>query len=512
MYLLTAQEMRRLDELSIRRDGIPSLVLMENAGRETFRVIKKILRNLRGKRIAVFCGPGNNGGDGLVLLRLLLKAGAKATAVCLFSEESLEGDPLEQFRKLRKGRGKVTFVVDSTSLRKEMTAMGEIHLVVDALFGTGLTRPLEGIFKEAVEGLNAVKAIRVAIDIPSGLSADTGGILGAAFKADHTVALGFPKKGFFLGEGGEYCGTLHVVPIGLSEKAVSESKPDTYLITRDDLGTLFRPRRKQTHKGTYGHVFTIGGSTGKTGAAVMTAWGALSAGAGLSTLALPERAYSRLDPNALEIMTKPIPDDGRGFFSSHNSREVLSLVDKASVVALGPGIGTGEETVRFVHEIVRHCRAPLVIDADGLNAVSSDPAILKLREGFTLLTPHPTEMARLLHTTTDTVQKDRIDAARSFARDHRVHVVLKGYRSIVAFPDGEIWINPTGGPAMATAGSGDVLTGIYAGLLSEFGPVKQAVLGGVFLHGLVGDLLADKGKRVVMATDLIKNLHLAFKA
>lgn len=510
MYLLTSEEMRRLDDLSIKRDGIPSLRLMEEAGHQSFLAIKKNLPKLRGKKIFIFCGPGNNGGDGLALLRHLLKNGTAASALCLFSKGELQGDPLEQFKKLGKGAEKVLFAGSFQALRKKGEALGKMHLVVDALFGTGLTRPLEGFFREAIEWMNTLTAKRVAIDIPSGLSADTGEILGAAFKADHTVTLGFPKRGLFLGSGSEYAGRIHVVPIGLSDKAVSEIRLKTHLITRADIGPVVLPRKKNSHKGTYGHSFTIGCSTGKVGAGIMTALGSLAAGAGLSTLLLPRSAHNRVDPGALEIMIEPVEDDGRGFFTSEKASPVLSLVKKSSVVAIGPGMGTDQATVQFVREFVRLCTVPLVVDADGLNALAEDPSPLSGRKYFTLLTPHPAEMARLLRTTTDLVQKDRIGAARSFARDHQVHVVLKGYRSVVAFPDGEVWINPTGGPAMATAGAGDVLTGIYAGLISEFGPVKKAVLAGVFLHGLVGDLLAAGGRRVVMATEILKNLRLGY--
>ena len=511
MYLLTSQEMRRLDELSIGRDGIPSLTLMENAGRQTFLVIKKIVPKLRGRKIFIFCGPGGNGGDGLVLLRHLLKGGAKAEAFCLFSRDQLKGDPLEVFQKLGKGEKNVFFISPFKSLRKKVGGLGKPHFVVDALFGTGLARPLEGIFREAVDWLNSLEAKRLAIDIPSGLSSDSGEILGTTFTADHTVALGFPKRGLFVGGGSERCGEIHVVPIGLSEKAIAELKSETHLITRGDVGIVANPRKKRSHKGTYGHAFTIGGSTGKIGAGVMAASAALKGGAGLSTLVLPRSAYDRIDPTSLEIMVEPVEDSGNGFFREVDVDRVLSKMEKASVASLGPGLGMEEETVAFVRDFVRRCPLPLIVDADGLNAVARSPAILSERKGFTLLTPHPTEMARLIRKTTEEVQRNRIGTARVFAMEHRVHVVLKGYRSVVAFPDGEVWINPTGGPAMASAGAGDVLTGICAGLISEFGPVKEGVLAGPFLHGLVGDLLAKKGNRVVMATEILKNLRLGYQ-
>ena len=282
------------------------------------------------------------------------------------------------------------------------------------------------------------------------------------------------------------------------------------LISIKQFKNLLKPRKPDTNKGTYGHVYVIGGSYGKIGAGILATWSALKSGAGLSTLILPDSCYKKIDLNALEVMYEPVKDVGRGFFSDANVKTVLQKITKASVVVLGPGLGDNPKTFSFVQKILPKINTPVVLDADGLNAISKNPKILLKRKCLTFLTPHPGEMSRLTGLSISRIQENRAKIASEFSKKYKVILLLKGHKSVVAFPDGSTWINPTGNPAMASAGQGDVLSGIYAGLLSEFCIKKEVFLFGCFLHGLVGDLLVKEKRRVVLAADIISHLHLAY--
>lgn len=520
MYLLTAQEMRKLDELSIKRDGTPSLKLMENAGNGVFRVLTKTLRRLSNRRVAIFCGSGNNGGDGLVVARLLSKNKIPVFVFLLGDPAGLKGDPATEFARFTESGGHFDVCVKLSDIKKRFISLPRPGVVVDAIFGTGLSRPLKGFYRGVINWLNQLNVHRLSIDSPTGLSADTGLPLGSSFRADETVTLGLPKIGFFLNRARDYVGTLHVVDIGLSEKAMEDIDPKTFLITRDDVADLLTGRPRNAHKGSFGHVFTIGGSRGKIGAGIMAAHTALRAGAGLSTLIYPRSAMSQIDSGALEVMYEPIDDRGDGYFARGHAEEVLGLVSKASVVALGPGLGGNPRTVSFVHEFLKRYHGPLIIDADGLNAIAKGLRHLRGRSDLTLLTPHPGEMGRLIHKSSRYVQGHRLEVVHALSSRLGVHILLKGYRSLLCLNNDKFWINPTGSSAMASAGQGDVLTGIYAGLMAQerqatlrqggtTGAPLKSLLFGCLLHGLVGDILAKK-QRVVLATDIAKNLHLGY--
>ena len=282
------------------------------------------------------------------------------------------------------------------------------------------------------------------------------------------------------------------------------------LISIKQFKNLLKPRKSDTNKGSYGHVYVIAGSYGKIGAGVLATLSVLKSGAGLSTLILPDSCYKKIDLNALEVMYEPIKDAGRGFFSDADVKTVLQKITKASVVVLGPGLGDNPKTFSFVQKILPKINTPVVLDADGLNAISKNPKILLKRKCLTFLTPHPGEMSRLTGLSISRIQENRAKIASEFSKKYKVILLLKGHKSVVAFPDGSTWINPTGNPGMASAGQGDVLSGIYAGLISEFGIKKEVFLLGCFLHGLVGNLLVKKGERVVLGTEIIKNLKIGF--
>lgn len=483
MYLLTRKEMCLLDELSIKKYKIPSKRLMENAGRAVFKVIQKKMKGgIQGKTFLVFCGPGNNGGDGLVIARLLEKSGGKVVVINLANQKKL----------------------------KEIKS----DLIIDAIFGTGLTRPVTGFYRKTIHWINGQKTPKISVDIPSGLNADSGKPMGISVKANWTVTFQFPKRGFFFHQAASFVGELHVVSIGLASQAIKTIDPKTHLITSDEFTKILQPRAKNSHKGSFGHIFIIACSEGKIGAGIMAAYSALKVGGGLSTLILPESAYKKINSQSLEIMYEPIFDQSRGFFTKKEAPLVLKKIKEASVVAIGPGLGDHPQTNQFIWEIIQKFNGPLIIDADGLNALAKKSFLLKKRKGLTLLTPHPGEMGRLIGKTISYVQNHRLEIVSSFAKKQGVYLLLKGYRSILATPHKNVWINPTGNPAMASAGQGDVLTGIYAGLLAQY-PVEAQLIAplllGCFLHGLVGDILAKKGNRVVMAMDIAKNINLGFK-
>ena len=502
MHLLTSQQARDLDALTIKK-GTPSSVLMENAGRGVFKFIRKHFKQIKNKKFVVVCGPGNNGGDGFVVARYLARSHAQVNVFIMGHPQKLKGDSLENFIKLKKTRVQIQLLSP-----KLLSQSIQTDCLVDAVFGTGLSRNISGFPQKLIEWMNAQEAFKISIDIPSGLDANTGMALGSAFKAHHTVTFGFPKCGFFMQEASSYVGHLNIVDIGL----LDFSHHPLQLITKKDIQNLLKQRKALTHKGTYGHAMTIACSENKMGAGLMSSHAALRAGAGLSTLILPAAAFGHIDTNKPEIMFEPIGAPTQKAFKKSDVPIVLKKIKQASVVALGPGLGMAPSTIGFVWQLVSQIKQPLIIDADGLNAVSKNPRILLRRKNkTTVLTPHPAEMGRLIGKTTAFVQKNRRTVARQLAQKFGAIVLLKGFRSLVAFPNGNIWVNPTGNASMAVAGQGDVLCGLYAGLVSEFGPCDEVFLLGCFLHGLVGDLLAKKGARVVRPTDIIQNLHLGWR-
>lgn len=510
MKIVTAEQMRELDTLSIERDGIPSLRLMENAGRQVFHFLIKKFGKKKGLHVVLFCGPGNNGGDGLVLARLLLKKKVSVQVLLLTDPKDIKGDAKTQYNKIKKFSSIINSVSSLTDLKK-FAKVRKSTVFVDALFGTGLSRPVTGIFKQVILWINKQRVPVISVDSPSGLDANSGKTLGLAISADATVTLGLPKKGFFLHQGPVLTGQVTIVDIGLSKKALAEIYTPIHLITPADILTCTKTRERESHKGSYGHVYVVASSYGKLGAGIMATLSSLRGGAGLATLVLPDSAYAKINMQAPEIMFAPVNDCGRGYFVKKNGGEVLRLAKGASVMALGPGLGTKPQTILFVHELVKKWRGVLIVDADGLNALAKKPGLLLARCGPTLLTPHPAEMGRLVGKSTAYVQAHRMEVAAKFAKKYGVVVLLKGYHSVVAMPDGQIWINPTGNPAMASAGQGDVLTGLYAALIAQFSFCREALLFGCYLHGLVGDLLFQKGYRVTMATDIMMNLGLGYR-
>jgi len=502
-YLLTADEMREMDRRTIESFGIPGRVLMENAGRGATRLLLENFGDLSGKKIGVLSGKGNNGGDGFVVARYLSQAGVAVTVYLLTKSSLLTGDAAANFAILAPLKIPIIEMPDEqTFFQHELSQ----DIWVDAILGTGLSSEVKGYFKTVIEFVNASDKPAFAIDIPSGLNSDTGQPCGTCIRAKATATFAYPKIGHFLYPGAAYCGKVGIVNIGIPNFIAKEVNPRQYLLMPDTF--KFVHRSPDAHKGKSGHLLVIAGSPGKTGAAAMTAMSAMRAGAGLVTLGIPKSLNPILETLGIEAMTCPLPETEDGALDESAYEKIMELSKGKQAIAIGPGLGQAEQTRKLIHQIVRTSKIPLVIDADGLNALSSD--ILKERKAKTVLTPHPGEMARLSGMTTSEIQQDRITCARSFASEFNVHLVLKGAGTVVAHPDGRIFINSTGNSGMASGGMGDVLTGVIGGLIAQGMPTEEAARAGVYLHGAAADMIAKKiGAVGFLATEVIAAIPLA---
>ncbi len=507
MKILTAEQMRQVDRRTIEM-GIPGIVLMENAGHRVVEFLAERFRPLTEQRVVIVCGKGNNGGDGMVVARQLwTRLRPRELHVVLAGDPAeLKGDAAQNFRMLQ--------VVGCPVVREIRPEMRRATLVLDALLGTGLKGPVTGPMLEWIREINNGFPLArvVAIDIPSGVESDAADTPGEAVRADYTVTFTAPKVGQILPPNCRRVGRLRVAAIG-SPPELFEQDESLFLslLEAREISHLFAPRVPWAHKGDFGHVLVVGGSRGKSGAAAMAGLAALRAGAGLVTVASAASAIPLIASHAPELMTEPLPETPEGAIASEALPRVLELAANKDVIALGPGLGTHQETIAVVRQLFDRLPQPVVVDADGLNALAGT--------GFTgegktrILTPHPGEMGRLLGAGTREVLADRVGVARSFAMARRVVLVLKGYRTLIASPDGRVRVNPTGGPGLASGGSGDILTGAIAGLLAQFpdDPALTAAAG-VYLHGLAGDLgSAELGEQALIATDLLKHFPAAMR-
>jgi ADP-dependent NAD(P)H-hydrate dehydratase / NAD(P)H-hydrate epimerase len=517
MKALTAAKMREVDRLTTERYGIASLDLMENAGRSVAEYVAGRHKNLDRSRIVVLCGKGNNGGDGFVAARYLAEFGARPAVYLLGAAEDVRGDAAVNLKRWHSA-GPIHSVLAPDDLAGVREALAAAGLVVDALLGTGLNGPASGLYAMAIEEVNrlAARAEIISIDIPSGMSADAFASPGPVVVASATITFTAPKIGMLLPPNAEQVGRLIVQAIG-SPRELYENDESLGLhwLEPSEFQALPLRRAPNTHKGTYGHALIVAGSHGKSGAAALAGMGALRAGVGLATAATPAPVLGLVAQHMPELMTEPLEatPEGSIAFRAYESGVWRHLLEGKTAVAIGPGLTTNPETVRFVRAAVADCPIPLILDADGLNAFDRDSGALKNHRAPLAMTPHPGEMARLAGTTSAQVQERRLDVALETARAWNAFVILKGFRTIVATPDGRAFVNSTGNPGMATGGTGDVLTGILAGLTAWFGAAHwETVLGlGVYLHGLAGDLAAERlGEASLIATDLVQALPQAF--
>ncbi|HEY8152928.1 MAG TPA: NAD(P)H-hydrate dehydratase [Myxococcota bacterium] len=499
--LASADEMRALDRHTIETLGVPGELLMESAGRAVAEAALGLLTP--GTSVLVVCGRGNNGGDGLVAARHLYALGVPVRVALLGSAASLRGDAAASLRRARAA---------GVPIEGERWRAPAAGVIVDAIFGTGLSRPVEGAAASSIRRIAASRAaspeaLRVlAVDLPSGLCADTGQVLGAAAPADLTVTLALPKPGLVLEPGRTLAGRVRVARIGIADTAPGVTLA-TSLWTRAGAGARLPARPAAGHKGTFGHVLLVAGSEGKTGAAALAAYGAAYSGAGLVTIACPAGVNDVLELLCTEAMTAPVPDTAQRAFAASAAEAVLALAATREAVGLGPGIGRSAETLAFVGAIAKRLERPLVLDADALFAFAGEPERLASRSAPCVLTPHPGEAAALLGSDAASLNRDRLGAARRLARLTGSVVLLKGAASVTAAPDGRAVVNPTGGPALASGGTGDVLLGIVTSFLAQGMEAFEAAALAAFLHGAAADRIARRtGPAGLLASQLATEL------
>ncbi len=514
MKITTAAEMRDIDRLSTEQHGVPSLTLMENAGAAVARFA--IAKFPKAWRFTIFCGKGNNGGDGFVAARKLGNEGRRVVVVLLADPSELKGDAAEMFRTM----GHDPLVVKSADdlQREQITLALKADVLIDAILGTGFRPPVTGLYADAIKLINGTKKPIIAVDIPSGADADAyEATSDLKARADHIATFTVPRPAHIFG--GLTRGETLVAPIGSPDAAI-QSSLNLQVISPRDFAHFLADRAPEGHKGTYGHALVVGGSFGKAGAPAMSGLAVLRSGAGLATIATPKSVLNTVANFAMEFMTEPLPETDHGTISpdAQGYGRLAQILDGKDVVALGPGIGRYPATVQFAKSFAENCKLPLVIDADGLNAFDGHADMLSGTERPLVLTPHPGEMSRLAGFSTGQVQQDRIGVARKFATEHHCILVLKGHRTLVALSDGTIWVNVSGNPGMATGGAGDVLTGMVAGFMAQAHSLKgddrwtRAVIAAVYLHGLAGDVAREKlGEASMIAGDILTHLPEAFK-
>ncbi len=520
MKVVTAAEMRQIDQDTIEGIGIPGIVLMETAGSAIVRVIEQHYPT--SQRVGILVGKGNNGGDGIVIARQLAHAGRDVHLFLVSPPDSFTGEAainLQIAKRLTasfglqaapKGGLQIEVILTDAEFKSNAN-IANCELLVDAIFGTGLRGTVRDPIATLITTINDLSIPILSVDLPSGLDADAGHPLGPCVRADRTITIGLPKRGLLVHPGAELVGKLEVVDIGFPEQVVNAQGIKVNWTTAQQVSRWLPPRPSSSHKGTYGRVLVVAGSTGMTGAAALASEAALRAGAGLVTLTTPKHLNPILEGLLPEVMTLPLPETASGSLSASATSAILEFAEKTkSVLAIGPGLSQHPDTVALVHQLVRENQEQgidlrLVVDADGLNALAQAPEIISLLGSEAVLTPHPGEMARLTNTPVSTLEKDRIRTAQQFATDSGVTLVFKGAPTVTGFPNGDVWINSTGNPGMATGGMGDVLTGIIAGLMAQGHSSETAAVLGVYIHGFAADRVAEAlGMHGLIASDVLK--------
>jgi NAD(P)H-hydrate epimerase len=508
--ILTPAAMKTADALAADRYAMPSLVLMENAGRCIIDEIERAYGPVAGAHILVVCGKGNNGGDGLVAARHALGRGAIVTVVLMEKEQQLSGDALVMARALRASADpRLTIETGFSAARAEKAGC---TIIIDAIFGTSYHGAVKGRYLTAVSWMNRSRAVKVAVDVPSGLNALNGTVENSAVRAGLTVTMAALKPGFFLGSGREYAGTVVVADISMPHRVLAECSSQIVLIGECDVRRSLPVRSLTAHKYSVGKLCVIAGSRGLTGAALLCSGAAMRAGAGAVILCTPESEFTTVAKRTLEVMPFPAASTPEGTFSLDAVYDLSVKIEWADVVLIGPGIALHAETDIVVRGIIASAPVPIVVDAGGLTALAADLSPLRKRKkNSTVLTPHVGEFARLIGRRSDEIEANKIDLAREFAIHHKVILVLKGAPTIIAAPDGTVCINATGNPGMATAGSGDVLAGAIAALMAQGNDAFTAATNAVYLHGRAGDAAArEKTQYGMIASDIIEHLPAAF--
>ncbi len=517
MRVVNAKQMKEIDTATIEKVGIPGIVLMENAAVKVVEEIEKLIGDLKNKKAIIFAGKGNNGGDAFAVARHLHGLGAAVKVCMLFRNVDNSSDAGINFKTVKNMGIKCIEIQDSDTLDEIYfkTLYKDIlcsDFIVDGIFGTGLSGQISGMTKKVMEMINSSGNKVISIDIPSGVDGTDGQLAEICIKADLTVTFGLPKLGLLIHPGCEYTGKLVVADIGIPP-SIAEGT-DSYINTIDSeyVSRILPKREQNSNKGTYGEAFIISGSKGMTGSGCLTAKSALRVGAGLVYLGVPASLSKIYENHVTEAITIPLEDKGLGFLDIESKENIIRIMAKSDVLALGPGLSTNGQIFDIVKGVVKTSETPLVLDADAINVISADVNILRHLKKPAIMTPHPGEMARLLGISTKEVQSNRIEVAREFAYNWKVVLVLKGSRTVVALPDGTVYLNLTGNSGMATAGTGDVLTGVISGLLAQGAKLEDAAIAGVYIHGLAGDLAAaEKTEYGMIASDVVEMLPYAIK-
>jgi NAD(P)H-hydrate epimerase len=531
--LTVASESRQIDQTAMEQLGMSGMMLMENAGLRVVESIEAKMGDLRGRRVVVVCGKGNNGGDGFAIARYLSIAGAEVKAFLTASKQDVSGDALAHLKFAEATNVPVTEIINDGKVKAVEQAISSAHLTVDALLGTGISGGARGVIAKIIPFINKADAPVVAVDVPSGLNADTGEVAGACVKATWTVTLGLPKRGLLLYPGAAYAGEIYVGDLGIPPSLMNGEHLRTNVTTPDLVRAWLPPRKPTAHKGDCGRVLVVGGSASMLGAALLAGRAALRGGAGLVTLALPQSLNQAAKAALLEATTLPLPETQNQTVDPSALNLIQPTLNRLNALAIGPGISREEGAAEFVRHLVEQARVPMVIDADGIVAFAGEHRAelnksrtegkRRPRSVSRVLTPHPGEMATLMGISVEEAERDRIATAQQAANDCGAVIVFKGARSIVATPTslspllskegkGEVYVNPTGNAGMATGGSGDVLTGLIAALLAQDLDALKAAVVGTYLHGLAGDLAAaEKGQASLIAGDLNEFLPAAFR-
>lgn len=511
LKLVTASQMRSIDSNTINL-GIPGIVLMENAASCVVREICADYPDIAGFSVVVVCGKGNNGGDGFAIARHLMNLGAFVQTVLVGESSALRGDALSNYVILNNMGAHVLEIRTDSELPILRESLSRSELVIDALLGTGIQGSIRGIYKDVIDMMNQSEHPVISVDVPSGLNSDTGSISGICVRAHKTVTFGLPKVGLVTFPGVDYVGELVVGDIGIPDKVVQDENITTNLTTCYDVERILSPRKRDAHKGDYGRVFLVGGSTGLTGAVALSATAALRIGAGLVTVGVPAKLHDILEIKLTEAMSIPLCDYGDGTLDASAAERILEFSSMCDCVAIGPGLSKTKSTIQVVSRVLHKLECSCIVDADGLNCLSEELSILKQCKGEVVLTPHPGEMSRLTGLSISQIQENRLGISLEFAKENNVILVLKGARTVVASPGGLAYINPTGTPGMATGGSGDVLTGVLAGLVAQGIDPFMAAVTGVYICGRAGEVaVEEQGECGLVAGDIVRKIPLVVK-
>jgi len=511
--LATADQMRGFDRIAMRTCGIPGLVLMENAGRAFVDELEKRTGDISGKSLIVMCGKGNNGGDGFVIARHLINRKAAVRVVLLCKRREVKGDAKQNLDILFRIQQRTALQIIELKTVRGLTGLQSADIIVDAIFGTGFSGKVKGIYRKAIQWINGQRCFVASVDIASGVNASTGRVENCAVNAQATVTMGLAKVGHFVGAGREHSGDVTIADISIPRSIVRPDARQIYRVTAEDVAQALPNRPLRAHKYSVGKIFVLAGSRGLTGAPYMCSQAAMRAGAGGVILGVPKSIYNPLVRKLTEVMVTPLEETADGSVAGFARETINEKIGWADVVIIGPGLSRNAETQRLLLHLIPTIAKPLVLDADGLNNVARDISVLLGRRHPTILTPHIGELSRLLKTDPRELELNRVAIAREGADALKSIVVVKGAPSITGIPNGSSYVNPTGNPGMATAGAGDVLTGIIAGLLGQGMSPTEAAFCGVYIHGLAGDMAARRyGQRSLMALDMLEETHDAIKS